>query len=202
MELKKEDSTFNHINETAIQLFLEKGYESTRLKDICDIVGIKPASIYFYYDSKKALFFNVLHLVGERINLKLKKVIEESSELETKEQLFLIMKHIINDCLENTKYYKFRLRYKVFPTEELIDGIEAEYINSYEKEYLMLKSSFENLIAENEKAEDINPYELYYEYRSIISGMMYGIILSGFNISEETIAKHCKFFISTVMKKK
>ena len=74
MELKKEDSTFNHINETAIQLFLDKGYESTRLKDICDIVGIKPASIYFYYDSKKALFFNVLHLVGERINLNLKKL--------------------------------------------------------------------------------------------------------------------------------
>lgn len=48
------------ITDAAARLFLERGYAQTTLRDIAAAAGIKAGSIYYHFDSKEALFLDVL----------------------------------------------------------------------------------------------------------------------------------------------
>ncbi len=54
--------TKQDIARAALELFLLKGYENTSLNDIADEVGLTKPAIYHHYESKDALFHEVLTL--------------------------------------------------------------------------------------------------------------------------------------------
>jgi AcrR family transcriptional regulator len=54
--------TRQDIARAALELFLLKGYENTSLNDIADEVGLTKPAIYHHYESKDALFHEVLTL--------------------------------------------------------------------------------------------------------------------------------------------
>jgi AcrR family transcriptional regulator len=54
--------TKQDIARAALELFLLKGYETTSLNDIADEVGLTKPAIYHHYESKDALFHEVLTL--------------------------------------------------------------------------------------------------------------------------------------------
>lgn len=54
--------TKQDIARAALELFLIKGYENTSLNDIADEVGLTKPAIYYHYESKDALFHEVLTL--------------------------------------------------------------------------------------------------------------------------------------------
>ncbi len=43
----------------AAQLFSEKGYARTSMADIASVVGVKKGSLYYFYESKDALLFDI-----------------------------------------------------------------------------------------------------------------------------------------------
>jgi len=45
------------ILETAVQLFLEKGYHGTSTTDICEALGISRPTLYWYFPNKEELLF-------------------------------------------------------------------------------------------------------------------------------------------------
>lgn len=49
------------LNEAA-ELFLSRGYGETSLRDIAAAVGIQPASIYHHFESKEALFLEIMRI--------------------------------------------------------------------------------------------------------------------------------------------
>lgn len=53
-------TTKERIVETAIQLFAEKGYTETSLKEIGQGCGIQAASIYNHFPSKSAILQHIL----------------------------------------------------------------------------------------------------------------------------------------------
>ena len=55
----------------AAQTFAAKGYAQTSLKEICAAAGIQPASMYYHYPSKEALFATVHQLGMSQINQEL-----------------------------------------------------------------------------------------------------------------------------------
>ena len=50
---------------TAASLFAKNGYFGVSVKDITSVVGIKPASLYNYYESKEALWKDVLNRIQD-----------------------------------------------------------------------------------------------------------------------------------------
>ncbi|MCU1515143.1 MAG: TetR family transcriptional regulator, partial [Microbacteriaceae bacterium] len=53
------------VQETALRLFTEQGYEATSLRQIADEVGINKASLYYYFDSKQAILEAVFGRRGD-----------------------------------------------------------------------------------------------------------------------------------------
>jgi AcrR family transcriptional regulator len=61
-------NTKQHIVKTALQLFLQKGYEKTSLNDIARDVGITKPAIYHHFKNKDELFHEVLSFFFEEMS--------------------------------------------------------------------------------------------------------------------------------------
>lgn len=60
MSPKHEDKNINkkeEILQSAMELFLEKGYSATSTNDICAAAKINKPTLYYYFESKRHLFF-------------------------------------------------------------------------------------------------------------------------------------------------
>ncbi len=51
-----EEDKLKRIQESAIKVFMEKGYKETKIQDIAKLAGISPGTIYLYYKNKRELF--------------------------------------------------------------------------------------------------------------------------------------------------
>ena len=58
--MTKDLSTENKIKEAARQIFLVKGYEATKTRDIAEASGINLALLNYYFRSKKKLFDQIM----------------------------------------------------------------------------------------------------------------------------------------------
>jgi AcrR family transcriptional regulator len=54
------DTTRGRIRAAAVELFTERGYDKTSLREIADRVGITKASLYYHYPSKQALLLAIV----------------------------------------------------------------------------------------------------------------------------------------------
>ncbi|WP_024801136.1 TetR/AcrR family transcriptional regulator [Nocardia sp. BMG51109] len=61
-------STKDAILEAAIRLISTKGFDHTSLREVADAVGITKASLYYHYDSKKALLLAILEPIFDDLN--------------------------------------------------------------------------------------------------------------------------------------
>lgn len=57
--MTSEDSTKRLILDSAYNLFVERGYEGSSMRDIAESAGIKAASIYNHFESKELIFKEV-----------------------------------------------------------------------------------------------------------------------------------------------
>lgn len=51
-----EEDKLKRIQESAIKIFMEKGYKETKIQDIAKLAEISPGTIYLYYKNKRELF--------------------------------------------------------------------------------------------------------------------------------------------------
>jgi AcrR family transcriptional regulator len=54
------DNTKGRIRTAAVEMFTERGYDKTSLREIADRVGITKASLYYHYPSKQALLLAIV----------------------------------------------------------------------------------------------------------------------------------------------
>ena len=82
---EKGKKRYELIVKTALELFLEKGYEKTSLNDIVAISGGSLSSIYTFFESKEGLFEAIIEQeidalikeIDEKIDLKISHSLEE-----------------------------------------------------------------------------------------------------------------------------
>ena len=53
--------------DAAERLFAERGYTSTRIADICEAAGVAKGLFYWYFDTKQALFADVVRSVRQQL---------------------------------------------------------------------------------------------------------------------------------------
>jgi TetR/AcrR family transcriptional regulator, cholesterol catabolism regulator len=78
------------IREAAVKLFAEKGFENTTTRDIAGAAGINNAALYYYFDSKEQLLYQILE---EVMRTGLERITEiELSPRPLKEKLALTLR--------------------------------------------------------------------------------------------------------------
>ncbi len=68
---RRKEARPEEILDAALQLFTEKGFSSTRMIDVAKAAGISKGTLYLYFDSKEAIFKDVVH---QRISPQLDQV--------------------------------------------------------------------------------------------------------------------------------
>jgi AcrR family transcriptional regulator len=77
------------IRNVAAKLFVDKGFENTSIKDLAAAAGISTSVIYYYFDSKEELLYQI---VDETLNAGLELISEvEKSEKSPKEKLTSVL---------------------------------------------------------------------------------------------------------------
>ncbi|MEG0924997.1 MAG: TetR/AcrR family transcriptional regulator, partial [Anaerovoracaceae bacterium] len=59
-------TTKDKIIEAMYHLVAEKGYDKTSIGQIADSIGIKKASVYYYFKSKEDIFFQMVKIIYEK----------------------------------------------------------------------------------------------------------------------------------------
>ncbi|MDR1043900.1 MAG: TetR/AcrR family transcriptional regulator [Candidatus Adiutrix sp.] len=83
--------TKEHILMKGTILFAQKGYASVSMRDLAEVTGIKPASLYNHFSSKEALWEAVVDHAVDLYRLYFKRLGETLSKARTFEQVLDIM---------------------------------------------------------------------------------------------------------------
>lgn len=119
--------TNEKIRYVAFRLFLENGYEATNIRDICLEVDIKTSSLYFYYQSKKELFFSIYDTIWKENIAYRQQLEEEIRETNPEEKLSTMYKKMIEYYAKDIVNQKFLLRYSLFPPVEIRSCINERH---------------------------------------------------------------------------
>lgn len=119
-------NTNDNIRYVSYRMFLENGYEATNIRDICKEVGIKPSSLYFYYESKEDLFFSIYDEVwSERIKC-IEEIEELGKDISPDIKLYSVFERIVEFTTKDITKQKFLLRYLLFPSVDILPIIREK----------------------------------------------------------------------------
>ena len=81
--------------DSVVKLFWAQGYEATSMKNICEVTGLQPGSVYAAFGSKRALFLAAIDAYFEQAIDNLKAILTgEGTPLERLRELFM---YIVGD---------------------------------------------------------------------------------------------------------
>lgn len=171
--------TKEHILMEATLLFVKNGYTAVSMRDLAEVIGIKPASLYNHFDSKEALWEAVLDHTIDLYKLYFKQLGEAMDQVHTFEEcLDIIFSEPIK--LKNLfTCYAFGL----IQTEQFRDKRAAEIFNADFLEFGIecLKSRFDNYI----KAKAVLPFNT-----KVMATLIMHSVFMGLNVkAQETMGR-------------
>ena len=104
MRTKKRD-----IAETALGLFLDRGYRNTSMQDIADACGISKGAVYLHYKSKKDLLLAIVILIDEGLQERVQAIMADPN-LNDREKLHQQIRFQIGDLAENRTIMEMFIR--------------------------------------------------------------------------------------------
>lgn len=125
----------NIILNSAFELFLENGYEATGIRQICKKASIEPPTLYYFFGSKKSLFFSMLKLLWDYCNGEMDNDLRRYENAEDK--LFHIYRQNIKYTMSNPRITRFFLRFAMFPPKELGEDITKLLEGFYEEKRVL-----------------------------------------------------------------
>ena len=125
----------------AVQVFWEKGYESTSVKDLVKATGLKPGSIYLLYHNKEALFHASLSAYAKHYLERVKIIFKDTNDPLLAIEIFLrevVMVNITDKKTQGCLLVKTQLG--LHYTNEKIRSYINLYFSEVEK---LLKAAIE-----------------------------------------------------------
>lgn len=180
IERKKE------IIKAAMQLFSEKGYAQTSMRDIARTMGVSLGLCYRYFDSKQILFNTAIDLYIEECCNSYLAILHDST-ITIKDKIDALFTSI-GDEYSNMQYYDFFHRVE---NEELHEQLSIK----------LCKYMYPHLLEAVKKA--IAAKEIYIENpEALISFIIYGQVglLSKSNIDHHEVAKLLNQYVNQLMK--
>ncbi len=113
--------------DTALRVFSDKGYHQTRISDIIEAAGIARGTFYIYFDSKNAIFHELLDLLLTRLRDNFVGVDLSEGAPPIREQLLVSVSRVLAAFHANPALTKFVLREAVGIDEEVDRKLESFY---------------------------------------------------------------------------
>jgi len=110
-------STRDRILEVATDLFIERGYEGTSLREIAEQVGVTKAALYYHFSSKEDLVRALLQPMDEMQAT----ILAEVAERPTLEQWAGYLEVLIRWFVENSRTFRLLER-----NHELFDAMHED----------------------------------------------------------------------------
>lgn len=85
--------TRGQILSVAADLFFEKGYESTTVRDIATVLEIKAASLYYHFPDKEQILFELIDSVVKQLGAGAKHAVRQETSAELK-LAALVVNHV------------------------------------------------------------------------------------------------------------
>lgn len=189
--------TIELIREVAFRHFLEKGYEAANLNKIASEVGIKTASLYFYYNSKKDLFLDIINRAITRQLEMLVEISQPKQQMVAMEKLHQIYIKCVEDGQNNCIEYRLILRNRLFPAEELCEEIKNIFLIWQEKELSILEPLIANSINAQDEESQKQIKMIYYQFKKSLYSVIYGVIISGVAVKKEEVEGQWTQFVAT-----
>lgn len=136
----KRESRRAHILATAEKVFAEKGYHHTRISDIIDAAGIARGTFYLYFESKNAIFLELLDELLIVLRATVVGVDATAGAGAVQDQLVDTVSHIIRAVTQHRALCRIILREAVGLDAE-VDGKLREF---YDNLHVFVRQSLEN----------------------------------------------------------
>ncbi len=164
------------IIEEATELMLIKGYENVSLNEIAKKVGIAKPSIYYYFESKEKLFYEIIQEFFKEGSKWIESFTKEN--ISFKEALFDFLKKMsetlayfdqisINDKSKRLGYY-----YLLFDAFKNFKEINEQYELAYTNDFEIVK----NAIEKAKKNKEIRPDLKWEDFALSVSALFEGTL--------------------------
>ncbi|MGC4100603.1 TetR family transcriptional regulator [Ferruginibacter sp.] len=134
------------IMETAEELFAEKGFSGTSVRDIADAADINVAMISYYFGSKEKMLESIFTFRSETTMLKLESMFKNTA-LTPMEKVNQMIDYYIDKFMNQQCFHKIMMREQVANHRHAISGLIQEY---KKRNQALVKQ----LIAEGQKSGD------------------------------------------------
>ena len=163
------------ILDSALDVFVKKGYAETRMEDIVKLSGLSKGAIYYHYNSKRDLF---LSLIEHWENYSFPDIFNKDLEKNTSSEILRqIVKDIINTFKTNKKVFLAELEFWSLANHD------SEVRDKTKQLYVKLLRLFKNIIDNGIKNNEFKKIDLDIGSLSIMTSIQ-GIIW--FSIFEES----------------
>ncbi len=138
------------ILEEIAELFYEKGYEKTSIRDISRALNISKPGLYYHFTNKQEMLFDMIFDFMEKTNLHLTEEISRMNSAE--EKLLCIIKSHIDFFIK----YPARLKVLVYEAHSL-EGDYYRIFKHKQLEYMdIIKNVLEQILNGNGSQKNIN----------------------------------------------
>ncbi len=95
-----------HIINVAIDLFAEKGFEGTSIRDLAAKAEVNIAMINYYFGSKEGLFEAIVEYNSSYLREHLEEISKDDKKTDI-EKIDAVIEHFVHRLLTNHKYHRF-----------------------------------------------------------------------------------------------
>lgn len=124
---KKRAQRRREVLDIALRIFSDRGYHDTRIADIIEAAGIARGTFYIYFDSKNAIFHELLDLLLAQIRENVVGVDLSEGAPPIRDQLLVSVARILQAFHDNPALARFVLREAVGIDSEIDRKLESFY---------------------------------------------------------------------------
>ncbi len=84
--------------DAALRLFAENGFGGTSVRDLCQMAGVQPATLYAHFPTKAHVLAELVTLAYEELYRSLRTALLESSSDPVQQLTALVRSHVISHC--------------------------------------------------------------------------------------------------------
>ncbi len=128
------------ILDTAEVVFAEKGYHGTRISDIIHAAGIARGTFYLYFESKSAIFLELIEAITRELRMTVVGVDTTEGAPPIQDQLVETVSRIVRAVSEHKALTRILLREAV----GLDAGVDAKLREFYQNLHTFVQASLEN----------------------------------------------------------
>ena len=96
------DSTVQRLLHTAIEVFAERGFRATTVREICARANVNVASVNYYFRSKEALYSQALGLAISEANERYPIAQAQDKALSSEQRLVLFIDNFLHKLLDDS----------------------------------------------------------------------------------------------------